>query len=286
MKRSSGVGVGPERRVRRHVHEPRTPVAPGPVERELGPADVHVEQLPYAALRMDHRRGVEHGRVVDAVEEPIERVGVAHVTDDDFDAGIDDFEQRRVSFVAHETPDALAIGIARERADEVLTQPARTPADDSHSFPWLTACGRYRCARDCAGIDDGNGRRARHARGRRGCSERPTRGDRARPIVGLAFLVPLRGLLRAPGPPMEEGFMLVFPERVLDGDVPNRDFLHLYGPGSLWALAGAVQGVRRLAAHRAAVRARAADARRVRRLRARASLGPHPRGRVRAHARR
>jgi 4-amino-4-deoxy-L-arabinose transferase-like glycosyltransferase len=37
---------------------------------------------------------------------------------------------------------------------------------------------------------------------------------------------------------MEEGFMLVFPERVLEGDVPNVDFLHLYGPGSLWFLAG------------------------------------------------
>jgi len=33
--------------------------------------------------------------------------------------------------------------------------------------------------------------------------------------------------------------MLVFPERVLRGDLPNRDFLHLYGPGSLWALAAA-----------------------------------------------
>ena len=32
--------------------------------------------------------------------------------------------------------------------------------------------------------------------------------------------------------------MLVFPELVLQGQVPNRDFLHLYGPGSLWALAG------------------------------------------------
>jgi hypothetical protein len=50
--------------------------------------------------------------------------------------------------------------------------------------------------------------------------------------------IPLRGLLRAPGPPMEEGFMLVFPEQVLKGAIPNRDFLHLYGPGSLWALAG------------------------------------------------
>ena len=57
-------------------------------------------------------------------------------------------------------------------------------------------------------------------------------------IIALAFLIPLRGLLRSQGPPMEEGFMLVFPERLLDGDLPNRDFLHLYGPGSLWVLAG------------------------------------------------
>jgi hypothetical protein len=58
-------------------------------------------------------------------------------------------------------------------------------------------------------------------------------------ILALLALLPLRGLLRNQGPPMEEGFMLVFPERVLKGDLPNRDFLHLYGPGSLWALAGA-----------------------------------------------
>jgi hypothetical protein len=57
-------------------------------------------------------------------------------------------------------------------------------------------------------------------------------------VLVVAFLLPLRGLLRSQGPPMEEGFMLVFPERVLDGDLPNRDFLHLYGPGSLWVLAG------------------------------------------------
>jgi hypothetical protein len=58
-------------------------------------------------------------------------------------------------------------------------------------------------------------------------------------VIGALFAVPLRGLLRATAPPMEEGFMLVFPERVLAGDIPNRDFLHLYGPGSLWFLAGA-----------------------------------------------
>jgi MFS family permease len=37
---------------------------------------------------------------------------------------------------------------------------------------------------------------------------------------------------------MEEGFMLTFPQRVLRGELPNRDFLHLYGPGSVWVLAG------------------------------------------------
>ena len=55
--------------------------------------------------------------------------------------------------------------------------------------------------------------------------------------VAAAFLLPLRYLLRAPAPPMEEGILLVFPDRVLNGDVPHRDFLHLYGPGSLWVLA-------------------------------------------------
>jgi len=57
-------------------------------------------------------------------------------------------------------------------------------------------------------------------------------------ILLAAFLLPLRGLMRSQGPPMEEGFMLVFPERVLAGDLPNKDFLHLYGPGGLWGLAG------------------------------------------------
>ncbi|HEY8526048.1 MAG TPA: hypothetical protein VIL48_13850 [Acidimicrobiales bacterium] len=56
-------------------------------------------------------------------------------------------------------------------------------------------------------------------------------------IVALAILLPARGVFRAPGPPMEEGFMLVFPERLLEGDIPNKDFLHLYGPGSIWVIA-------------------------------------------------
>jgi hypothetical protein len=57
-------------------------------------------------------------------------------------------------------------------------------------------------------------------------------------MVALACLLPLTELWRAPGSPMEEGFMLTFPELVLEGQIPNRDFLHLYGPGSLWVLAG------------------------------------------------
>jgi hypothetical protein len=40
---------------------------------------------------------------------------------------------------------------------------------------------------------------------------------------------------------MEEGFMLTFGESFLRGDVPNRDFLHLYGPGGVWVLAGAFE---------------------------------------------
>jgi hypothetical protein len=64
---------------------------------------------------------------------------------------------------------------------------------------------------------------------------------RTRTAVSLAILailvaLPVRGLMRSQGPPMEEGFMLVFPERFLAGDLPNRDFLHLYGPGSVWLL--------------------------------------------------
>lgn len=57
-------------------------------------------------------------------------------------------------------------------------------------------------------------------------------------VISAVCLLPLWGLWLAAGPPMEEGFMLVFPELVLEGRLPNRDFLHLYGPGSLWVLAG------------------------------------------------
>ncbi len=57
-------------------------------------------------------------------------------------------------------------------------------------------------------------------------------------LLVLAFVaLPVRGLYRATGSSMEEGFMLVFPNLVRQGRVPNVDFLHLYGPGSLDVLA-------------------------------------------------
>jgi hypothetical protein len=55
--------------------------------------------------------------------------------------------------------------------------------------------------------------------------------------VLLAVMAPVRGLYRATGSSMEEGFMLVFPKLVQEGKVPNVDFLHLYGPTSLNVLA-------------------------------------------------
>ena len=51
-------------------------------------------------------------------------------------------------------------------------------------------------------------------------------------------MLPVRGLYRGTGSSLEEGFMLVFPRLVQQGKVPNVDFLHLYGPGSLEVLAG------------------------------------------------
>src|SRR5688500_3857255 len=56
-------------------------------------------------------------------------------------------------------------------------------------------------------------------------------------VVLAVIALPLRGLYRSTGASMEEGFMLVFPNLVRQGKVPNVDFLHLYGPASLDALA-------------------------------------------------
>nr|MDP9465182.1 glycosyltransferase family 39 protein [Actinomycetota bacterium] len=56
-------------------------------------------------------------------------------------------------------------------------------------------------------------------------------------VLALIAL-PLRGLYHTTGGTMEEAFMMVFPERMSKGFLPNRDFLHLYGPGALQVLMG------------------------------------------------
>ena len=56
-------------------------------------------------------------------------------------------------------------------------------------------------------------------------------------VVAIGVVVALPALYRSVGSSMEEGFMLVFPELLNRGLIPNVDFLHLYGPGALRALA-------------------------------------------------
>src|SRR3712207_2925156 len=65
-------------------------------------------------------------------------------------------------------------------------------------------------------------------------------------VTTIALLLPVRALMRAAGPAMEEGFMLVIPDRVGRGAVVHEDFLWLYGPGGPWVLAAIykVLGVR------------------------------------------
>ena len=59
-------------------------------------------------------------------------------------------------------------------------------------------------------------------------------------LAAIAFLFwPLRN---DPGEPVDEGLLLVEPARVLEGDLPNRDFNSLYGPANTYLLSG-VYGV-------------------------------------------
>jgi hypothetical protein len=63
------------------------------------------------------------------------------------------------------------------------------------------------------------------------------RGGLAVFAVLAVVALPVKGLYQTTGSSMEEGFMLVFPHLVQQGKIPNVDFLHLYGPGSLDLLA-------------------------------------------------
>jgi hypothetical protein len=64
-------------------------------------------------------------------------------------------------------------------------------------------------------------------------------GGAAAVVVVLAvFVLPARADYLKPVLPMEEGSVLVYPDLVREGEVPNRDFETMYGPGNLWLLAG------------------------------------------------
>jgi len=77
----------------------------------------------------------------------------------------------------------------------------------------------------------------RHADARE--TARPWTAIAALVVVLAAFLLPARAGYLKPVLPMEEGSVLVYPDLVRDGEVPNRDFETMYGPGNLWLLAGA-----------------------------------------------
>src|ERR1043166_4235386 len=55
-------------------------------------------------------------------------------------------------------------------------------------------------------------------------------------LILIALLVPLSHGFRVPAVPMDEGSLLVYPERILKGDLPYRDFETFYGPANLWVL--------------------------------------------------
>ena len=73
-------------------------------------------------------------------------------------------------------------------------------------------------------------------------TERPRRPGRgtllALGLVLVTLALPVRWSLVAPGPPLDEGIALVYPERLLEGDIPNRDHEHFYGPANVWVVAG------------------------------------------------
>jgi hypothetical protein len=58
-------------------------------------------------------------------------------------------------------------------------------------------------------------------------------------VLCVLLVVVVRPSFHAPGSAFDEGFALAYPARVLEGDVPNRDFSSFYGPGNPWLLAGA-----------------------------------------------
>jgi hypothetical protein len=58
-------------------------------------------------------------------------------------------------------------------------------------------------------------------------------------LIFAVLLIPLWAGFDAPGVAMDEGMVLLYPELLLRGKLPYRDFETFYAPGNLWLLAGA-----------------------------------------------
>src|SRR4051812_15644618 len=57
-------------------------------------------------------------------------------------------------------------------------------------------------------------------------------------LVAIFLLIPFSHGFKTPAAPMDEGALLLYPELILKGQLPYRDFETFYGPGNLYALAG------------------------------------------------
>ena len=69
----------------------------------------------------------------------------------------------------------------------------------------------------------------------------PQRRTRSLLVAGLCLVILLLAFsssYNAPGDPMDEGMVLVYPELVQHGAVPYRDFETVYGPANWWFLSG------------------------------------------------
>ena len=305
MKRSVTVGVRAERRVRRHVREPRRLHAAGPIEHQLRAADVHVEELAGRPLRVDHGRRVEHRCVADAVEEAVDGGRIAHVTDDRLDLRTDDVEQRGRVGIVDEAPDACALGLrARARgrgsAPTIPRRPVTTVVAGRRDpaaapRPFVTTkrrtlppdAGTTRLA--CAGARRPSGTPARDRGGRVRTCRAGTRGnsERGRELLALGIVAlgvphPAPWSAARAGPADGRGLHARLPGAGAEGRHPQQGLPPPLRTGEPLGARGRVQGVRRVAADRALLRPRAADGGRVRHLRARPRVGAPARGRVRA----
>jgi len=61
-------------------------------------------------------------------------------------------------------------------------------------------------------------------------------------FVFVLLLLPFIPAFEKSGTPMDEGSLLVYPELILKGQLPYRDFETFYGPANLWVLSAAYAG--------------------------------------------